>query len=134
LRCTGSVAYSRRIARWGAQASKTSHVKEGSNGGITSRDCCFACRLTRYFTKSQARSQKSRGWHNSQSGWIASRVACSHAQSKGRPQKSSGIDESFTIAWEILAWRFVQAEKLRGSQSGGRHQRPGKKRERRSSE
>jgi hypothetical protein len=122
LRCTGSVAHSRRIARRGAD--ETAHAQEGENDGITSRGCClgFACCVARHFTKSQARSQKSGGWHGSESGRLSftGRIARRCAQSKRYSQKSGDSNESFTITCQILAWRPVQAKKFCGSESGRR--------------
>jgi hypothetical protein len=127
LRCPSTIAHAGRVARRSAFAGKTSHAQESSNDGITRRNRCIrlACCGARDFTDSQARSQKSRGWHSSQSGC----VACSHTQSKRQSQKSGDNNESFTVTWQILAWRSVQAEKFCGSQSGSRDRRRRKEHE-----
>jgi hypothetical protein len=135
LCCAGSVALPGRVACRSAAAGKTSHAQESSNNGITSRDCSIARRVACFFTKGQARSQKSGGWHSGESGCIAftGYVARSWAQSKRHSQKSRDSAESFTVAWQILTWRLVQAEKFRGSQSRSGDGRHGKERERRGS-
>jgi hypothetical protein len=136
LRCASSVAQPGRVACRSAFAGKTSHAQESSNDGITRRNRCivFACCGARDFT-GQARSQKSGGWGSSQSGCIAFTccVARSCAQSKRHSEKSGDSNESLTVACEIRARRFIQAEKFCGSQSGSRDRRRRKEQKRRGS-
>jgi hypothetical protein len=132
-----SVAYPGRVACRSTFRGKTSHAQESSNDGITRRDRCilFACFGARYFTGSQARSQKSGGWRSRWSGCIAftCRFARRCAQNKRYSQESGDSDESFAVAWQILAWRPVQAKKFCGSQSGNRDRRRRKEQKRRGS-
>jgi len=60
-------------------------------------------------------------------------IARSCAQNKRYSQKSGDSNECFAVTCQILAWRFVQAEKFCGSQSGGRDRRRRKEQKRRGS-